>query len=134
MKTLKKELIEALELEYNSAKQLKNIIDDYIEIIQKEVPNEYMHIFGIGVAGSHRQFGPHYGFWNKEKRLYTCVGKSYHISNDFNAYVPGSSNQEISDFAKYIIEYINDGISYLKERSIVFDKLYENLKFINDKE
>jgi hypothetical protein len=134
---IKKEVKGALkELEINIKlnDKLIDIINEYVEFVEKNIPDEFMESFGIGVAGSHDQFGSHYGFESTHdysgERVYRVAGHGYNIANDFNAYVTGSNFTQMLEFAKQIPKFINYGVKVLKNNNEAANNIIEKLREI----
>jgi len=132
MKTLKEELAEQLGLHSNESSSLNRIVDYYIELISNTVPDEYCRHFGVGVAGSHNQFGTTWGFYNEHKDCYTVTGNGYYIANNYNCKVNGSNSKQVSVFAKDIQVYIKQGIAELKHDTELMEKINKELIFLKE--
>lgn len=117
---LKKEMVSTLknelQIEVNVRESLEALLNEYIDFIKEEVSSEFRRYFGIGIAGSHSQFGSHYGFFIERdyQDCYAVPGQGYCIANDFDAKVTGSNFFEMKEFAKNIPLYVKKGIEKLK--------------------
>jgi hypothetical protein len=131
-KTLKQELAEQLQLHREEASSLRSTVDHYIDLISNTVPNEYCKHFGIGVAGSHNQFGATWGFYNHQKDCYTVTGDTFYIANDYNCKCIGSNSKQVLEFAKDIQVYIKQGIAELKHDIELMEKINKELIFLKE--
>lgn len=137
---IKKEMVSTLkselELHVSVRESLESLINEYIEFIEKNVYSEFYEYFGIGVAGSHSQFGSHYGFlvnkcddYNGNYEYYAVPGNGYCIANDFNARVSGSNFIEMKEFAAKITEYVKNGIKQLESANEETQKIINTITF-----
>lgn len=145
MKTLelKKEIVSTLETELNVhttvRSSLESLLNDYVNFITDNVAPEFRKFFGIGVAGTHKQFGSRYGFKaddikgeydgsNYENEYYATPGNGYHIGNDFNSWVSGSNFFQMKKFAEQLHEWVSKGITELKKENKETQKILDSIK------
>lgn len=100
----------------------REYINDYIEWVENNIPSEFRNAFGVGRAGSHHQFGTHYGFWADDPnegygRYVSASRNSYYIANDFNCRVSGSTNNEVKCFVKSIPTYLKEGFELMQKQN-----------------
>lgn len=121
-----------VEFEGRIYEELKDYINSYIGWVESNIPCRFYSYFKVGVAGSHQQFGNHYGFENSYDE-YCVPGSGYNIANDFNAYVRGcTSRKELIAFVKCIPEFLENGLKAMEKQSnqgeIGLDKTQQILK------
>lgn len=134
MKKILDEFIkEELKKEKKLRENLENLIEEYVEFIEKNIPDEFMADFGVGPAGSHSQFGTHYGFLTDFG--YSVPGPGFNIAGDFNAKVSGSNLNDMKEFAENIPNIFCDGLEIIKNSNknveTTINKLNEINKYFN---
>lgn len=108
---------------------LSKYISDYVKWVQKEVPAGLENRFGVGVTSKNR-FGTYWGFYNSEKRMYTCTGSGWYVGNDFNCEIVGSNIKQMKEFAKEIPSYIEEGLEAIaKENEEIEEVLRKKIDF-----
>jgi len=118
---------------------LSSYISNYVKWVEKNIPEEDLEFFGVGIAGSHGQFGDVYGFANGTcehtgNTNYCDPGEGFYIAGDFNAWVAGcTKTSELREFVKSIPDYMSEGIKRLKENNqeneTLFLEISEKYKF-----
>lgn len=125
IKVTAKETLKEIDVHVKANERLSDIVNSYVEWAEKNVPKEFFHQFGIGIAGSHSQFGDIIGFYSGE--YYRVTGSGYYIANDFSAWVNGSDFHQMLIFAGKIPTFIKNGTASLsnsnKEALTLVDKL-----------
>lgn len=131
MDLLEKEIDSVVKKNLNHLTNVENILYDYVEFIEKNVPSEFMENFGIGVTNSHPQFGPDYGFITNNKygdKYYASPGDGYYIGFDFNCQVKGSDFHQMKNFLKDIPKWVENGKKELENFNYSIEKILKSLK------